>query len=649
MNHSCLIVKSRRLQQTLVSSENLARHFLAAVILTCVFGIERAFAQSDDFNDGNDSGWTRLDLNTGTGGLLPGGSYTFPDDGFGGKAYRIQTPAPPVPDAGPARAFSYRSPNYTNFVVSVDILAWDRTVDQAFGVLSRATNPGLGATDGYVMNFNPADGNLQINEVSGEAPNTIAETPASLDSAQARYRWVFSGYNDSLVGQVYALPDTNNPVASVVASDTSHGSGLAGVFIFSRANDVTAPSATADATFDNYNASAPAAGSLRATVVDLTPKPNEAVRTIPTSLSVAILNRETDVDTNSIVVSVDGSVIPSANLTVSGEVLVPNNAIPFPGATVTYPLTNLTSLADLTATHTNRIVFADTLGFRQTNEWSFTFAALRATNASPTGSGSTSGFRVRLVQASVVTDNSLARAELQLGPNPPANYAAFVTNAVATVINYTQKDTTDPAYVPDGDFSNEFNFPGIDPTVQPDPNDMAMEILAYLELSPGVHTFGVVSDDGFQLSSGAGFSDPNALVLGQKTSGTFNGTFDFVVPQGGLYPFRMIWFERGGGANVELFSVDRSTGVMTLINDLNATGAVKAFTSLAAANIVLESVASLATSSFAAETGAVVDSNAKTVTVPLSGSQRFYRLQSVSALTIDSIQVSGANIVLRYH
>jgi sulfur carrier protein ThiS len=645
MNFSCFAVKSWCPQQTLISSETVGKYCVAAIILACAFGIERAVAQSDDFNDGNDVGWQKVDLTV----VGSPGSFTFPDDGTGGKAYRIKVGAPAVDVAGPARAFSYRSANYTNFVVSVDILAWDQTVDQAFGLLTRATNPGLGTTDGYVMNFNPADGNLQINEVSGEFPITIAETPARLDPAQARYRWVFSGYNDSLVGLVYALPDTNDPVASVVASDFTHANGVAGVFDFSRANTVTDPSATADATFDNYNASVPAPGSLRATVVDLTPKPNEAVRTIPTSLSVAILNRETDVDANSIVVSVDGSVIPSANLTVSGEVVVPNNTTPFPGATVSYPLNNLTNLADLTAAHTNRIVFADTLGFKQTNEWVFTFASLRGTNASPVGSGAAPGFSVRLVQASVVTDNSLARAELQLGPNPPANYAAFVTNAVASVINYTQKDTTDPSYIPDGNFGNEFNFPGIDPAVQTDPNDMAMEILTYLELSPGVHTFGVVSDDGFQLSSGASFSDPNALVLGQKTSGTFNGTFDFVVPQGGIYPFRMIWFERGGGASVELFSVNRSTNVLTLINDPNATDAIKAYTSLAAAGIVLESASSLAPSSFAAESGAVVDTNAKTVTVARSGNQRFYRLQTTSALTIDSIQISGGNVILNYH
>ena len=39
----------------------------------------------------------------------------------------------------------------------------------------------------------------------------------------------------------------------------------------------------------------------------------------------------------------------------------------------------------------------------------------------------------------------------------------------------------------------------------------------------------------------------------------------------------------------------------------------------------------------------------KTMTVPLSGSTQFYRIRSVTALTIKSITISGGNVVITYN
>src|SRR5438045_8216546 len=59
-------------------------------------------AQSDDFNDGNDNGWTRYDP-LGDAGVGPQATFTFPDGG-----YRIRaTKSPLLPaQAGVARAGS---------------------------------------------------------------------------------------------------------------------------------------------------------------------------------------------------------------------------------------------------------------------------------------------------------------------------------------------------------------------------------------------------------------------------------------------------------------------------------------------------------------------------------------------------------------
>ena len=44
-----------------------------------------------------------------------------------------------------------------------------------------------------------------------------------------------------------------------------------------------------------------------------------------------------------------------------------------------------------------------------------------------------------------------------------------------------------------------------------------------------------------------------------------------------------------------------------------------------------------------------VDLGTKTITVPMSGSTEFYRIRSMTALTITSITLSGGNVVIAYH
>jgi hypothetical protein len=52
--------------------------------------------------------------------------------------------------------------------------------------------------------------------------------------------------------------------------------------------------------------------------------------------------------------------------------------------------------------------------------------------------------------------------------------------------------------------------------------------------------------------------------------------FSFIVPKAGVYPFRLVWFEGNGGANIEWFSVTQS-GTRILINDRENTAALKSF------------------------------------------------------------------------
>ena len=56
--------------------------------------------------------------------------------------------------------------------------------------------------------------------------------------------------------------------------------------------------------------------------------------------------------------------------------------------------------------------------------------------------------------------------------------------------------------------------------------------------------------------------------------GRFGGTFiGAIVAEDGIYPFRILWWQGGGGVNMEFLTVDRNTGSQALVND--RTGAVR--------------------------------------------------------------------------
>src|SRR5439155_16433332 len=91
---------------------------------------------SDNFNDGNDTAnptWRRLQPLAGFGAP---GTYSFP----GGNTYRIQAAVSPSTNLGPARAASVLPKVYSDFYCAVDIVNWNDSLDQAFGILARIGN-----------------------------------------------------------------------------------------------------------------------------------------------------------------------------------------------------------------------------------------------------------------------------------------------------------------------------------------------------------------------------------------------------------------------------------------------------------------------------------------------------------------------------
>lgn len=637
--------------RSLASPGRPGASFLLAFLLFLASAIQLA-AQSSDFNAGNDTGWTRYSLPA-----YGAATFSFPTDDAGGKAYRIA--APPTGDDAfgmmNARAGSFRADaTYTGrFSVGVDLLAWSSVWRQEAGLLFYFSDPGPGTSDGYSATYSSAYQNLYISVITDEREATVGEVQGVVLDPTHRYRLEVSSHDGStFLFRFFDKVDLANPWVSVVCQDAGgfYTSGYCGLFVFEH----TYPSSTegAEATFDNYLATAPAAGAMPAIVTDLSPQPGSKERAFQPTVRAAILDRDTWVDPSSIALALDGVWIPNASLTITPQVSKPNNPglQDFSGATVTYAVTTLLSWG---TQHTNSVAFTDHMGTRRTNTWVWTAAYpyLSAANRLPLDSLTVRGFDARMVQSEndgTTLANSLDRARQQLAIPPQI---AIDRSATGLVQVLDWNETGDPA--------TGNNVPGLCPS---DYNNIAVEAFAYLELTAGVHRFHIESDDRAGLYSGAGLGDPNPLVLWENPGNTADTTFEFAVEADGLYPVRLLWEETGGGARLRLRSVSSDGLLEELINDpANPTGVVKAWYPLVcrSANSVAGPYAVEATAVNTPTMANVVGADCSptvvgrrvtggTFTLPVPAATRFYFLDSPRGTRITSFQKAGSNLTIQY-
>jgi len=147
------------------------------------------------------------------------------------------------------------------------------------------------------------------------------------------------------------------------------------------------------------------------------------------------------------------------------------------------------------------------------------------------------GFAVSNFISSVqVTDLTVAQSVIA---NSAQQLAVYSENA--PVINYVNTG-------PGSHYGGDVTFPGLPLGI--DRNDFVVHATATITIpAAGAWTFGVNSDDGFGLTIGSfSMSAPNARGPGDTLQ-----TFTF--PAAGNYPLDLVYFERGGGAEVELFAV----------------------------------------------------------------------------------------------
>lgn len=231
---------------------NTKSGFLLGLSLLSLSGLScPALDIFDDFNDGNDLGWTHISP------LAPFGAppaFTF---ALGG--YRISNPASPNPlSFGPARAGSLRlDATYTDFLETVDVVDWSTTSGNTMGLLARISTPGTATTNGYAATFD-ANGAFNLFRVTGETPTSIASATALPINIANDYRIVFSGTGTSFIAQIFDLANLATPISTINGTDATYASGNAGVFIYDGgAAGTNAPTAT----FDNFSSAVPEPGS----------------------------------------------------------------------------------------------------------------------------------------------------------------------------------------------------------------------------------------------------------------------------------------------------------------------------------------------------------------------------------------------------
>jgi hypothetical protein len=235
------------------SGRSTSISYLVLVLTAVLAGpCSNLLAQSDDFNDGNDAGWTRYDPFTSAGVSLARWSFTN-----GGYRIRTTAPSPNAQQLGAGRAGSLRSELYTNFYIAVDVVNWDDTLPHAAGILARVQTPGLGTTTGYAFTWdrgNPASptaGDVDISKITGESPSGVVVTGADqlhIEPGKS-YRFVFIGRGSQLEGRVYELPDIITPKVRVIGDDPAYTFGVGGLVIYDNSTGATN---ICDVTFDNF-------------------------------------------------------------------------------------------------------------------------------------------------------------------------------------------------------------------------------------------------------------------------------------------------------------------------------------------------------------------------------------------------------------
>lgn len=215
-----------------------------------------------NFNGMNDNGLSEYNPLKPFG--LPG-QYTYPPLGTGNFGYRLSQGSGGVGVTsnlvnviGPSRMGSLVSGvQVVDEVLSTDVINFNSSLADVFGLTSRVTSPGFGTTNGYaLLYYTPSatglgnkTGLLTIAKITNEGIVRIGTGTSITLSPSRTYRFTFTTVGNSLTGAIADLTDPNRPLATASATDASYTVGQAGLFVSA---SPTSPTSALDVTFDNF-------------------------------------------------------------------------------------------------------------------------------------------------------------------------------------------------------------------------------------------------------------------------------------------------------------------------------------------------------------------------------------------------------------
>lgn len=155
------------------------------------------------------------------------------------------------------------------------------------------------------------------------------------------------------------------------------------------------------------------------------------------------------------------------------------------------------------------------------------------------------------------------------------------TFSVAEVLNFNHNTAAGSGGAPSnaGIFNGDTATPGLPGTGSSNQglDNSVHEFITYIDLKAGAHIFGVNVDDGWMASSSPNARDTLGTLLGFRNApggqngnplNNPNGAFTVIVTEPGIYPLRILFWQGGGGVNIEFLAVDRDTGTQVLVNDV---------------------------------------------------------------------------------
>ncbi len=162
--------------------------------------------------------------------------------------------------------------------------------------------------------------------------------------------------------------------------------------------------------------------------------------------------------------------------------------------------------------------------------------------------GGTGQFEVEFYKAAMVVDTLSVAKDVIVNPG----LQSYAQTATADVINYFNTGS-------EGNYAPNNPFPSLTFQSGNGTEDFVVRATTTVVIpSPGFWTFGVNSDDGFELTVTNGNDTFYSSYAAPRGPGDTLAPFN--VAQAGVYDLELIYYERGGGAELELFAAQGSHG-----------------------------------------------------------------------------------------